>query len=75
MIDVKIESYLELKVLHYKEQLKKADNQIIEFFPIFSRYHALLKQAKSLFIDISEKPSEEKILRLRKVIQTDATNS
>jgi len=53
----------------YFDQLRKADKQVIEFYPIFLRHHTLLKSAKELFSDVSEKPSEQKIIRTRNVVE------
>lgn len=52
----------------YFEQLRKADKQVIEYYPILVHYHDLLKSAKSLFIDISNKPSEAKVLKLKPIL-------
>lgn len=58
----------------YLDQLRKADLQVIEYYPIFKRHHALLKRAKNFFIDISDKPSETKALKLKPVMRKLALN-
>jgi hypothetical protein len=58
----------------YFEQLKKADNQVVRFYPIFKRYHNLLKNARMLFSDISDRPSEAKAHKMRTVTGSLAEN-
>jgi len=58
----------------YLEQLKKADKQVVEFYPTFMRHHKLLKNATNLFSTISDKPSETKVLRLKSVMENLALN-
>jgi hypothetical protein len=58
----------------YLEQLKKADEQVVRFYPIFMRHHNLLKNATNLFSGISDRPSEAKVLNLKLVINSLSLN-
>ncbi|MGA2309386.1 MAG: hypothetical protein ABSG57_07555 [Candidatus Bathyarchaeia archaeon] len=56
------------------EQLKKADQQIVRFYPMFERYDKLLNNATNLFHGISDKPSEGKMKNLKSVMDSLAFN-
>jgi hypothetical protein len=58
----------------YFEQLKKADDQVVRFYPIFARYHGLLKSASILFGGISDRPSEARVQNLKIVTSSLAQN-
>jgi len=56
------------------ERLKKADQQIVRFYPIFERYHKLLKNATNLFYGISDRPSEGNVMKMKSVMDSLASN-
>jgi hypothetical protein len=58
----------------YFQELKKADNQVVRFYPILIKYNNLLKNASNLFYGISDKPSEEKVQALKIVMGSLAQN-
>lgn len=49
------------------KELKKADRQIVEFYPLFKKYHASLKNARNLFNQVSDKPSDVNVRSLKTV--------
>lgn len=53
----------------YLDELKKADKQVVDFHPIFVRYHKLLKTATNLFSGISDNPSEARVMSLKPVMK------
>lgn len=50
------------------QELRKADEQVIKFHPLFVKYHSSLKNATNLFNQVSNKPSEANVTRLKSVI-------
>lgn len=50
------------------QELRKADEQVIKFYPIFVKYHSLLKNATNLLYQVSNKPSEANVTKLKSVI-------
>ncbi|MCJ7635424.1 hypothetical protein MUP77_23920 [Candidatus Bathyarchaeota archaeon] len=52
------------------ERLKEADQQIVRFYPIFEKYHKLLKNATNLFHGISDRPSEGNMKNLKSVMDS-----
>jgi hypothetical protein len=55
--------------------LRLADKQVIEHHSIFKKHLALLKNAEQLFKEISDKPTETKVLQFRVIIQKLANSS
>jgi len=51
----------------FYQQLRKADEQVIRFYPIFLKYHRSMKNACNLFNQISERPSEKNVMALKSV--------
>lgn len=50
------------------QELRRADEQVIKFHPIFVKYHSSLKNATNLFNQVSNKPSEANVTTLKSVI-------
>lgn len=50
------------------QELRKADEQVIKFHPIFLKYHSSMKNATTLFNQVSNHPSETNLMTLKSVI-------
>lgn len=56
------------------KELEKADKQVVKFYPIFKKYHASLKNARNLFNQVSNKPSDVNVKSLKNVIKNLSLN-
>jgi hypothetical protein len=56
------------------EELENADRQVVSFHPIFKKYHASLRNARNLFNQVSNKPSDVNVQSLKNVIKNLSLN-
>ena len=59
----------------FYSQLRLADKQVIDHYSLFKKHLALLKSAEELFREISDKPTEAKILKFKVIIKKLAASS